>query len=181
MPKIDVGDRVTPRVLTTITSEQTHIPDPTHLVHLQFRRYAGCPYCNLHLRSIVARNDEITGAGIREVVIFYSSAGALLKYNEEIPLAVVADPSKRLYREFGVEPSLRALLDPRAWLPAIRGAVSKRRPLSGDHKSGHFGLPADFLIDRHGRVLANKYGVHAFDQWSVDELLQLTRGRADTT
>jgi hypothetical protein len=30
-------------------------------------------------------------------------------------------------------------------------------------------------------VLANKYGAHAFDQWTVDELLQLTRRHADTT
>lgn len=94
-------------------------------------------------------------------------------------MAVVADPTRRLYREFGVESSLRALLDPRAWLPGIRGAVSKHRPLSGDHKSGHVGRPADFLIDHNGRVLANKYGVYAFDQWSVDELLHLAGGRAD--
>jgi hypothetical protein len=30
-------------------------PDSHHLIHLQFRRYAGCPICNLHLRSFVER------------------------------------------------------------------------------------------------------------------------------
>ena len=38
---------------------------------------------------------------------------------------------------------------------------------------GSLGLPADLLIGSDGRVLATKYGVHADDQWSVDELLQL--------
>jgi hypothetical protein len=34
-------------------------------------------------------------------------------------------------------------------------------------------LPADFLIGSDGRVLAAKFGSHADDQWSVDELLDL--------
>jgi hypothetical protein len=37
----------------------------------------------------------------------------------------------------------------------------------------HLGLPADLLIGSDGRVLATKYGSHADDQWSVDELLDL--------
>ena len=41
-------------------------------------------------------------------------------------------------------------------------------------KSGSLGLPADFLIASDGRVLACKYGTHAFDQWSVDEILSLS-------
>jgi hypothetical protein len=36
-------------------------------------------------------------------------------------------------------------------------------------------MPADFLIARDGRVIASKYGNHAYDQWSVDELLELAR------
>ena len=35
------------------------------------------------------------------------------------------------------------------------------------------GLPADFRVNNEGRVLACKYGEHAYDQWSVDELLSL--------
>lgn len=42
-------------------------------------------------------------------------------------------------------------------------------------EGGRFGLPADFLIDCDGKVLAAKYGKHAYDQWSVDELLLLAR------
>jgi hypothetical protein len=41
----------------------------------------------------------------------------------------------------------------------------------------HLGLPADFLIGTDGRVLAKKYGKHAYDQWSVDELLAHAQAR----
>lgn len=36
--------------------------------------------------------------------------------------------------------------------------------------SGRLGLPADFPIAPDGRVVAEKRGAHAYDQWSVDEL-----------
>jgi hypothetical protein len=42
----------------------------------------------------------------------------------------------------------------------------------------HLGLPADFLIGSDGRVLATKYGSHADDQWSVDELLDVAGAAA---
>ncbi|WP_197506924.1 hypothetical protein [Mycobacterium sp. 852002-50816_SCH5313054-b] len=34
-------------------------------------------------------------------------------------------------------------------------------------------MPADVLIDADGRVAAVKYGKHAYDQWSVDDLLAM--------
>jgi hypothetical protein len=95
---------VTDCELLSVTGEQIHVPDPEHLVHLQFRRFAGCPICNLHLQSIVQRHDEIAAAGIR----------------------------------------FRA--------PAVH------------QDGGHLGLPADFLVDTGGAVIAAKHGVHAYDQ-----------------
>ncbi|MFF5225631.1 peroxiredoxin-like family protein [Dactylosporangium sp. NPDC000521] len=169
------------RRLQVVVGEPVAVPDPTLLVHLQFRRFAGCPVCNLHLRSIVRRHDEITASGVREVVVFHSSAAELRPHVAGLPFAVVPDPQKRLYREFGVESSRRALLNPRVW-PTILRAVARstwallrgrERPPSLIPTGGRFGLPADFLIAPDGTVLASKYGDHAYDQWSVDELLAL--------
>jgi hypothetical protein len=71
------------------------------------------------------------------------------------------------------------LLNLRAWSAATRGM--KGQSLRGAAGLGekHLGLPADFLIGSDGRVLAAKYGRHADDQWSVDELLDLAA--ADTS
>jgi hypothetical protein len=172
-------DTVPYRDLTDLAGEPVQLPDPDRLVHLQFRRFAGCPVCNLHLRSIVARHDEILAAGIREVVVFHSPADELREHASDLPFAVVADPTKHLYREFGVESAPRAVLDPRAW-PAIVWSIARdlpavlrrKKPLPAstqDH--GRLGLPADFLIAPDGRVLASRRGQHVYDQWSVDELL----------
>jgi peroxiredoxin len=174
-------DAVPARTLDTVAGARVPVPHPDHLVHLQFRRFAGCPVCNLHLRSIVNRLGEIEAAGIREVVVFHSSADALRTYIADLPLDVVADPGRALYREFGVEYGPRALLDPRGW-PAIARAVAREvravrrseRPAPPAHpEGGRLGLPADFLIAPDGRVLAAKHGSHVDDQWSVDELLTL--------
>ena len=70
MTHIRAGTVVKQRELLTIHSERIQVPDRERKVHLQFRRFAGCPVCNLHLHSIVQRNDEIQEASIREVVVF---------------------------------------------------------------------------------------------------------------
>ncbi|MCO6007168.1 AhpC/TSA family protein [Actinoallomurus purpureus] len=167
------------REFTPVSGPPIRVPEPGRLVHLQFRRFAGCPVCNLHLRSIVRRHAEIEAAGIREVVVFHSPADELREHTADLPFAVIADPDKRLYVEFGVESARRALLHPRAWIPILRAvlrstwAIIRRRehgPAANPH-GGRFGLPADFLIAEDGRVLACKYGEHVYDQWSVDELL----------
>lgn len=168
---IDTGDVLAERELLAITGGSVRLPDRKRLTHLQFRRYATCPLCHLHLRSITQRHNEILAAGIREVVVFHSPADELLAYQADLPFAVIADPGKRLYREFGVEAAPRALLHPRAWPPMLRAAVHARRPALTTPHGGVLGLPADFLIATDNRVLASKYGTHAYDQWTVDELL----------
>ncbi|MFJ3585235.1 peroxiredoxin-like family protein [Streptomyces sp. NPDC090127] len=156
-------------------------PDPDRLVHLQFRRFAGCPICHFHLRSIVRRHAEIESAGIQEVVVFHSPARELHPHLDGLPFPVVADPDKRLYAAFGVEASPRSLLSPRAWGPIVRAVTlgtwgmlrGRERPPVRSPRGGRLGLPADFLIDSDGRVAAAKYGAHADDQWPVDTLLTL--------
>ncbi len=174
-----------PRYLVAVSGASVPLPDPDRLVHLQFRRFAGCPVCNLHLRSVVARHAEIEAAGIREVVVFHSRAEELLDHVADLPFDVVADLDKALYREFGVESAPRALLHPKAW-PAIVLAVARalpdvlrrRRPApSARPEGGRFGLPGDFLIAPDGSVLASHLGRHVYDQWSVDELLGLVPAR----
>jgi peroxiredoxin len=167
-----IGDRAPRHALRTIRSERVLVPDPEHLIHLQFRRYAACPVCNLHVRSIARRHEEIVRTGIREVVVFHSSVRALLQYEADLPFAVIADPARHLYVEFGVERSPLALLDLRAWRAELRGSMRRRNPLPTNGES-ITGLPADFLIGRDGQHAALKYGVHANDQWSVDEVLGL--------
>ncbi len=79
-----------------------------------------------------------------------------------LPFAVIADPGKKLYVEFGVERALRAIGDPRSWSAIVRGAARFGVGVPALGESA-FGLPADFLIAPNGRILACKYGKHADD------------------
>jgi hypothetical protein len=174
---ITVGDIISTHKLAGI-SDPILISDPKRLVHLQLRRFAGCNICNLHLRSFVTRKDEIARAGILEVVVFHSTVEEIRKYESDFPLNMVADPTKHLYREFGVEASVWSVLNlnilaklPAFSLNAMRWVFRHRRLGQMNPTGGMFGFPADFLIAGNGRVIAVKYGKNADDQWSVDELL----------
>lgn len=146
------------------------------LTHLQFRRFAGCPICNLHLQSFVARYDEIANAGVREVVFFHSPDAELLSYQSRFPFDVVGDPTHIFYRRYGVEKSIWAVLSPRAWPAMIKGILRRDKPkLGGIPNGGVLGLPADFLVAPDRSIKAAHYGKHADDQWTVDEMLNLAR------
>lgn len=185
--RVSAGSSVRSRVLKDVAGRSVVLPQEGKLVHLQFRRFAGCPVCNLHLRSFAQRDRELQAAGISEVVLFHSPTDELRPHTADFPFAIVADPDKRLYTEFGVTASPRALLDPRAWFPILRAIAfasvglltgTVRAPAANPH-GGRLGLPADFLIAADGRVVACKYGEHVDDHWSVDEVLALARAVQD--
>ena len=173
--QLHAGDTFPATRSRNIHGAEVVLPDTkTTWVHLQFRRFAGCPICNLHLHSFVARAAEIKAAGIREIVVFHSSNAALLPFQGSFPFDVIGDPEKKLYAEFGVESSVFSVLNPAAWPAMFKGQALKDRP-QGDPEGGPFGLPADLLIRSDGKVAASHYGRHAYDQWSVDELLALAK------
>jgi peroxiredoxin len=175
------GDVVEPRELVTIRAERVRLPDSDRLTHLQFRRFAGCPICNVHLREVALRHDEIVAAGVQEIAVFHSAARDMLPHQGDLPFAAVADPGRELYAEFGVESSPRSVLHPRTWAAPLlprtwsamaRGVRAGGSPLPSRGES-ILGLPADFLIEPDGRIRAAHYGRHASDHWPVDDVLGL--------
>lgn len=172
MPRITPGTILPPLALRTLTGAPLNIPTGgTEIIHLQFRRFAGCPICSTHLRGFVKRADELKAASLREIIFFHSSAEQLQEYHADLPFDVIPDPARNQYRAFGVEKSLTAALHPAVWWAGLRGVL--RGHLGLKMENGPLGLPADFLVSPTGKVLAVKYGAHAYDQWDVDEVLAL--------
>lgn len=97
MGKIQVNDPIRPRELITIQGERITIPVPEFRTHLQVRRFAGRAGCNLHLRSIAKRHDEILGAGLGELVVFYSSAQAMKPHQGDLPTPAFREHSGECY------------------------------------------------------------------------------------
>jgi len=175
LEKVKAGETIQAMTLINIHDREVVIPDAkTRWVHLQFRRFAGCPICNLHMQHVLSRYPDIEAAGIKEVVIFHSPKESLLPFQGNFPFDVIADPEKKLYEQFGVGTSIFAILDVGVW-PAIAKGISKENKPTGDPENGALGLPADFLINNEGKVIASHYGKHAYDQWNVDELLALAK------
>jgi hypothetical protein len=186
MSRLAPGARIKRLDLTAVSGAPVAVPDRDQLTHLQFRRYAGCPIYSLHLNAFMQRHAEIEKANISEVVVFHSPAEEIETNAADFPFALIADPGKRLYRQFGVEASPQALLHPRVWpfmMAGMARSVAKLIRREGAAlpmfpEGGILGLPADFLIATGGAVLACKYGAYAYDQWSVEELITLSKSPA---
>lgn len=173
--KLKAGDILPAITLESVTGEPIKIPDPGRLVHLQFRRFVDCPICNTHIAELRRRAREIEVAGIKEVIVFHSSAKSIRSYQKDLPFALVGDPKKILYKEFGVGTSFGFLNSGKAlgaWTRGIAHGNFGLRSFPG----GPLGLPGDFLIAPSGQIKAVKYGTHSYDQWSIDELITMSRG-----
>ena len=171
--KLARGQKIPTVSVDSIHGMPVAIPDgSSRYIHLQFRRFAGCPVCNFHLHSLNKRHAEIKAAGIREIAVFHSSREEMLKYQAQLPFDCIADPGKALYRQFGVETSLLAPLHPTALWAGFRGILATGR-FYKKAENGIFSLPADFLVSPTGEILAANYGTHAYDNWDADVLLRI--------
>src|SRR5438874_8851987 len=173
--KFKSGDIVPATTLESVTGELIKLPDPNRLVHLQFRRFVDCPICNTHITEMRGRAREIEAAGIKEVIVFHSSPKSIRSYQKDVPFVLVGDPKKALYKDFGVKTSL-GFMSLKALGAGMRGMARGHFGLR--LAGGPLGLPADFLVAPSGQIKAAKYGTHAYDQWSVDELIALAKGAA---
>jgi peroxiredoxin len=174
--KRKAGDIFPNLTLTTSQGKPLMVPVPgARFTHVQFRRWTGCPICNTHIASLRRNADRIASAGIYEVLFFHSSQQDVKSFHQDLPFDAVADPGKRYYREVGVEQSWAYAMHPRVLWAALKGMGSRfNLAMTG----GPTGLPAEFLIASDGLIKAVKYGRHAFDQWSVEELLELAKQSA---
>ena len=171
--KLKVGDKFPAMSLATTKGRELSIPLPgAKFTHVQFRRFSGCPICNTHIASLRTAADKLRETGIYEVLFFHSTASEVESFHNDLPFDAIADPGKRFYRQVGAEKSYLATLHPSALWAAFVSSIKGRFRMK--MTGGPFGLPAEFLVAPDGRILAAKYGLHAYDQWSVGELLKLT-------
>ncbi len=173
------GEQLPPYRFETLAHGSVSVPGSTS-VHLQFRRFAGCPVCNLHLRSFARATEELAASHIQTIAFFHSNAELMRPYQGDLPFPVVPDPERRWYTEFGVERARFAVASPKVIWSALKGLVlAPSNPFAGG--SDQTGLPADILIDTTGTIIAVHYGAHADDQWTVDDVIRLSASTASTT
>lgn len=174
MKKI-IGNHISPLTLTDIYEQPVNlIPQTGKFTHIQFRRFAGCPVCNLHLQSFFEQASALENAGIQEVIFFHASKENMLANTVKTSFHLIADLEKTYYKQFGLESSWKALLHPSVLTSATQGLFANgfAKP---EKLETELVVPADFLINEQGEIIALKYGKHANDQWSVNEVLTLAK------
>ena len=121
----------------------------------------------LSTRQFAARHAEFVARDVALVRVFHSPAPALRDHAvgpHALPFPVLADPEKRVYREYGIGSSWLALLKPGALARIREARAHGLAPRWRDAlRDGIGGTPADFLIGRDGKIVALHYGTHFAD------------------
>lgn len=126
---------------------------------LSFYRYASCPFCNLRVHQLSKQAPAWQVRGLDLVAVFQSPRESILEYagSEARPFAILPDPERGLYRQYGVEGSWGGFLKAGLQLGKVAAAM-KEGFMPGKMEGDINMVPADFIIDEDGRVLVAYYG-----------------------
>jgi hypothetical protein len=173
--KYKAGDQIAPVSAINVKGEPVVIPDPAFLfTHVQFKRWAGDPIGKPHVLSYKRSAKRIRDSDVKEVIFFYSDPMDIAKLFPKFPAEMVGDLSEFYYHMFGVEKSSKWLSNFNAIKALFTGLQQGFYNFKWT-KNGVTGLPADFLIATNGKIVACRYGLHAADQWEVNEMLYLVQ------
>lgn len=145
-------------------------------VLLSFYRYASCPFCNLRVHQLSQRAPEWQARGLDLVAVFQSPRESILEYagSEPRPFAILPDPGRGLYRQYGVEGSWGGFL--KAGLQVGKLAAAMKEGFMPGKMEGDINMvPADFIIDEEGRVRVAYYGRDISDHLPEDVIEQHLR------
>ena len=145
-------------------------------VLLKFYRFASCPICNLHVREYVKKADEMERAGITTVMVYHSPRELMeSKIKTQVPFAMISDPGKQIFDEYGVEFTWKGMFTLRVWQRYMKAMLYGfvTRPIG--HEGSMKGHPADFFIDPQGRVRYAHYGTDYTDSLTADEAVRIAQ------
>ena len=139
-------------------------------VWIAFHRWASCPLCNLRIKEVIARYDEIQAQGIQLICVFQSPPENIAKYvgAQDPPFPIIADPDLELYDTYEVRPRWAGLLYPRVFVRAFQAVMNGLFSLKIDGPTAM--IPADFLVDPEGLVWKAYYGQAVSDHIPFEDL-----------
>jgi thioredoxin-dependent peroxiredoxin len=157
-----------------VYGNQINLPaSPARKVYLAFERNAGCPVCNLRTHALLKQADYFKSHNIAVLLVYESPVDKMKDYlgEDRYPFQFIADPQNRLYNLYGVERSMLKVM--RAMFNGLFAKVSQgtklfKKPMKQD---GHMDrIPAEFVIDQHGKVVVAHYGKFVGDHLSLEAL-----------
>lgn len=138
---------------------------------LSFFRFASCPFCNMRIRELVRRYDELDGH-FAIIAVFDSSLSDLITNAEghNAPFPILADESNQYYREYGIEHSVWGMIKGLVlrFPTFLKGVFSGYMPAI--FRSDLTTMPADFLIDKSGIIKVAYYGRDEGDHLPFEQI-----------
>jgi peroxiredoxin len=93
----------------------------------------------------------------------------------DLPFEMLADPQKKIFHSYGVQSSLSGMF---AWGVMRDYSLAMKAGLPSGMLSSDGGIkghPADFIIDKDGRIAYVHYGRNYRDSLSVDQVVTIAR------
>ena len=113
--RLSAGETLPVQAFETIAGKRITAPEGGQLLHVQMRRFAGCPVCNVHLRSFVQRIERLEAdktevmADIKEVYAEAKGQGFDVKTMRKVVRIRKMDTDQRREEEAILETYLAAL------------------------------------------------------------------------
>lgn len=127
---------------------------------ISFFRYASCPFCNLRFHRLSEKQDQFAEMGLQQLAFFESPVESILKHagKSNSPIAIIADPKRKTYRQYGVETSLSGFIGGIITrIPEVTMAMFKGY-LPGKMEGDYTMMPADILIGPDLKIAKAHYG-----------------------
>ena len=168
--------------LTDIEGKSVFIGANGHRTLLCFFRDPACPFCNFRIYELTQKHASLVALGMDVIAVFSATPEEVRRFvaRQPRPFPVIADPTGATYQAYGIERS--------TWRK-YKGILTRIPTLlKGLRIVGLAGLkttnlmPADFLIDEHGRIAEAHYGTDAGDRIAFERVeLFLARGLLNRT
>ena len=144
----------------TLTGDTLKSLSERQPVLLVFLRHLGCIFCLETVKRLAVQKLSPVDRGVTVVLVTMSPAeraAAFLEENHLADCSIVSDPSRRLYRAFGIgRGTLAQLLGPRVWLGGVKALLRTGR-LGGKLEGDGFQMPGLALIHRGRLVKTYRY------------------------
>lgn len=144
-------------------------------IYLAFERNAGCPVCNLRTHELLKQAEFFRKEGITVLMIYESSKEKMEEHLGEnhYPFQFIADPENKLYNLYGVERSIFKVMN--GLFNGLLDKVSKGNKLFAKpmKQDGHLDrIPAEFIINKEGKITLAHYGKFVGDHVSIELLIK---------
>jgi peroxiredoxin len=128
-----------------------------------FYRYAGCPFCNVLLHSLIERYPKLHFRGLEVVAFLQSPREKIFEYpmkrqNPKPPFPLVADPNMEIYNLYKVKLSAAGMAKGAVKAPALISKMIKHHYPQGKIEGKFLLMPAFFLINKDQTIHQAHYG-----------------------